>query len=112
MTVKLNDPTAIGVPVSAPEDASVSPGGNDPAVTPNEYGAVPFDAVIVAVYAVPLTPDGNVDGASSIAATVSDAPLVVACPQTLLNTARKSEPSSAAAAVKLSVVLVAPTMSL
>lgn len=45
--VKLNVPTAVGVPVNAPEDANESPFGKVPAVTANVGDGPPL-AVIVA----------------------------------------------------------------
>jgi hypothetical protein len=42
LTVKLNDPAAIGVPEIAPVAASERPlGSDDPMASANEYGAVP-----------------------------------------------------------------------
>jgi hypothetical protein len=41
-TVKEKEPAVVGVPLITPVDAfSASPGGNDPELSANEYGAVP-----------------------------------------------------------------------
>ena len=55
VTVKLDVPAAVGVPVSAPPGASERPAGNVPAVTA-KVGAGAPDAVNVWVYAVLTTP--------------------------------------------------------
>jgi hypothetical protein len=47
LTVKVYDPAAVGVPLKTPPEDRVRPGGTEPALTVNEYGAVPPSAVIV-----------------------------------------------------------------
>ena len=47
MIVKVKLPEVVGVPVNAPAEESVSPEGNVPAVTENEYGDVPPLAEII-----------------------------------------------------------------
>ena len=56
VTVKLNVPLVVGVPVNAPPLASVKPPGKLPVVTLNVYGAVPPDAVRGWPYSVPAKP--------------------------------------------------------
>ena len=45
--VKLDEPGVVGVPLSRPPDARLSPAGNDPDVTAKLYGALPPTAVMV-----------------------------------------------------------------
>ena len=47
VTVKLNVPVAVGVPLSKPAVESVSPFGSAPALTPNVLAPVPPVFVIV-----------------------------------------------------------------
>ena len=47
VTVKLEDPTAVGVPVRLPSPASVRPAGSEPLVTAKVYGLAPPEAVMV-----------------------------------------------------------------
>jgi hypothetical protein len=57
VTVKENDPAAVGVPVIAPELAfSVKPGGRLPVAMANVYGPVPPVTVIPDEYGVPTIP--------------------------------------------------------
>ena len=66
VTVKLNVPAAVGVPVRFPSVASERPVGSEPEVTAYEYGAVPPLAEIVWLYAVPVFPPGRLVGANVI----------------------------------------------
>lgn len=60
LTVKLNVPDAVGVPVIAPLLARVKPAGSAPALTDHEYGGVPPVALrFCCGYAVPAVPDGS-----------------------------------------------------
>ncbi len=43
-TVKLLVPALVGVPVTWPSDANVSPAGTEPPVTDHVYGGAPPDA--------------------------------------------------------------------
>jgi|ERR1017187_434813 hypothetical protein len=43
-TVKVDEPAAVGVPLSVPPVESVSPAGGDPEVTDQVYGATPPEA--------------------------------------------------------------------
>jgi hypothetical protein len=45
--VKLNEPSAEGVPLSTPLDERFNPGGNEPDASDQVYGAVPPVAVKV-----------------------------------------------------------------
>jgi hypothetical protein len=59
--VKLNEPSAVGVPVSPPPDERLNPcGKEDPGASDQVYGGVPPVAVKVCEYAVPTIPDGSV----------------------------------------------------
>jgi len=49
VTEKPKFPASVGVPANVPVELRVSPGGKEPPVTANEYGAVPPLAVIVPV---------------------------------------------------------------
>lgn len=60
VTVKVAGPAAVGVPVIAPLEAIVKPAGSAPPVTANVYGAVPFVAATLAVYAAFIVPLGSV----------------------------------------------------
>src|SRR4051794_32311498 len=61
LTVKLEVPAVVGVPVIVPFVASVSPAGSDPALTDHVYGAVPPLAVRVCCgYTDPAVPAGRV----------------------------------------------------
>jgi hypothetical protein len=51
VTVKVDVPTIVGVPVMLPLDTSVNPVGKDPLVTANVYGPVP--PVAANVFTVP-----------------------------------------------------------
>jgi hypothetical protein len=75
VTVKANVPTAVGVPVNAPEGLRVSPGGSAPAVTAKVYGPGGPDAVIVWLYATPPAPFGRVAGASTTGTWSSTDPM-------------------------------------
>jgi hypothetical protein len=41
LTVKVDEPDAVGVPEIVPEADKVNPAGNDPELTLHVYGAVP-----------------------------------------------------------------------
>ena len=56
-TMKLYDPAVVGVPLKAPLELKLKPGGRVPLATVQVYGAVPPDAVNVSEYAVPVAPD-------------------------------------------------------
>jgi hypothetical protein len=47
LIVKLNEPAALGVPLSEPPDVRVRPPGKDPEATDHVYGVVPFVAANV-----------------------------------------------------------------
>src|SRR5262245_11166559 len=59
--VKLNEPSAVGVPLSIPPDETVSPCGNEPEDSDQVYGAIPPVAVKVCEYAAPTLAVGSVD---------------------------------------------------
>lgn len=72
-TVKENCPWPDGTPEIAPEEESVKPSGNAPAVTFHEYGAVPPVACNCVEYCVPWTAAGTiVVSTSSVAGVVVD----------------------------------------
>ena len=56
--LKVNVPAAEGVPVSAPVEAIVNPGGNWPEDNPQTYGGDPLEAVNGALYATPTVAPG------------------------------------------------------
>src|SRR5215510_1830977 len=59
-TVKLEEPTVVGVPVIAPVEAvRARPGGNAPATMDQEYGGVPPIACSVAEYDALTEPAGS-----------------------------------------------------
>ena len=64
VTVKLNTPAVVGVPLRTPALESDRPVGTVPDVTAKLYGDVPPLAVIVWLYAVLNVPFGRVDGDS------------------------------------------------
>ena len=59
--VKLNEPSAVGVPLSVPPDERLSPPGKGPEATDHVYGVVPPVAAKACEYAVPTEPAGRVD---------------------------------------------------
>src|SRR5688572_31108704 len=63
-----NVPAVDGVPARTPPDVKLMPLGSAPDSNPNEYGAVPPDAVSAWLYAVPLVPAGSADGVIAIVA--------------------------------------------
>jgi hypothetical protein len=65
---------AVGVPLSSPLGARVSPVGKVPDVSVNVYGCVPPPAVRVWEYEVPTVPSGN------------DAVEIASCPVTVMLT--------------------------
>jgi hypothetical protein len=68
VTVKLNGPLAVGVPLTVPVLESARPGGKAPAVTANVVVEMPPTCVmVVAGYATPTVPIGNVVPDSVIA---------------------------------------------
>lgn len=67
MTVQLNEPPAVGVPLRTPADDSVTPAGSEPATTAKVYGAIPPLAVTVCEYALPTPPTGRLAGAMTMA---------------------------------------------
>ncbi|HEY3838649.1 MAG TPA: hypothetical protein VGL72_18855 [Bryobacteraceae bacterium] len=60
LTVKLDDPVAVGVPEIVPP-ARLSPTGRDPAATDHVYGGDPPVALSVWEYPTPIMPAGNED---------------------------------------------------
>jgi len=61
-TVKLNEPTVVGVPLMAPVLAfTLSPSGSDPVEIAQLYGAVPPVATNDARYEIPVDPPGTED---------------------------------------------------
>jgi hypothetical protein len=59
VTVKVNEPAAVGVPLRTPAEVSVTPAGSVPLETANVYGDCPPVAVIVVVYAMPMLAPGK-----------------------------------------------------
>jgi hypothetical protein len=57
--VKLNEPSAVGVPLSVPLDERLSPPGKEPEANDHVYGDVPPVAVNVWEYDVPKVPGGS-----------------------------------------------------
>ena len=66
VTVKLNVPPAVGVPVRDPLEDKLSPAGSVPAVTAKVCGAVPPVAVMDCEYADPTVPAGSDAGLTVI----------------------------------------------
>lgn len=60
LTVKLDEPVAVGVPLIIPA-ARLNPGGSDPLATDHVYGGLPPVALTACEYAVPAVPAGNED---------------------------------------------------
>jgi hypothetical protein len=67
VTVKLNVPAAVGVPVKPPPLAKFNPLGKLPVVLAKVYGAVPPVAVRVCEYGVPAKPFTKLAGFTVIA---------------------------------------------
>src|SRR5258708_1568249 len=59
VTVKFDDPIAVGVPAMAPDEDSVKPAGSDPEVTIHVSGATAPAAARVCEYATPMVPGGR-----------------------------------------------------
>jgi hypothetical protein len=77
VTVKLNVPAVVGVPVIPPVDEFKDrPGGSAPETTLSVYGGAPPEAVTVVVYSMPIIPFGDEARKSVI---VGQALMVYAC---------------------------------
>src|SRR3954466_3194671 len=92
VTLKLNTPVAVAVPLIAPFEARLSPVGNVPPVCAKVYGPVPPLAVKLWLYVVLNTPFGNAPLGLRVTVmvgqvTVRVAALVVAVPQAFVKTA-------------------------
>src|SRR2546427_808734 len=59
VTVKVEVPAAVGVPVSAPEVLRLSPAGSTPVVTVKVNGPAAPDADSIWLYAAPIWPAGS-----------------------------------------------------
>ena len=59
-TVKVCEPSAVGVPLMTPDEFNVRPGGKVPTLTFQLMGATPPDDCSVCEYADPTAPPGNV----------------------------------------------------
>ena len=66
LTVKLNSPAAVGVPLSNPAEESESPAGNAPTKIEYAYGDVPPLAEMVCEYATPIVAAASKAGAMVI----------------------------------------------
>jgi len=81
LTVTVDVPAAVGVPLTRQFAPSMRPAGSASAVIAQEYGAVPPVTPIVCEYGVPTVPAGNVL-TTSVSPALSI--VIVSCPLTLL----------------------------
>src|SRR5262245_29550779 len=57
-TQNVDEPAAVGVPLTVPSEFKVRPDGNEPLITVNEYGGQPPTPSNLWLYGVPTTPSG------------------------------------------------------